>query len=88
MLGLKSLAKQACISPTAVTRRPLLSRTVLAPLGAALGKYQIASCSVGRRYASTQAEDESGHISAGPNEGIFFLESLQPETRLWELSGH
>lgn len=29
-----------------------------------------------------QAEDESGHISAGPNEGIFFLESLKPGTRL------
>ena len=43
-----------------------------------------------KRYVSTEiekgstGESDSGHISAGPNEGIFFLESMESVAlRFW-----
>lgn len=72
MLGFRALAKPALVSPGFVARKPLITRIPCQILRKTTG----ASSSFSRRYTATQAEDESGHINAGPNEGIFFLESL------------
>ena len=69
--------------PTLVFPRPIPRRLLLPSVATRRIQYASLGCRVsGRRFASTQAEDESGHISAGPNEGIFFIESPSSGTML------